>query len=508
MPPDLGCLRQPSDGRPFSWYATPLALDAADALRRAEWRPKAGVVVATLAEHGAAVHRLVVAQDQSFFVSASADGTAKVWATRGLDKAVARRSLCTYSAGVAVTDACTVDNSRSVATALASGEVHIWRVELAPSVGGDVDDEAPQGRASLGVSPAGRPQSAAVAASRLALVSRIRPPTDEGAVVAVNHFNTDSSCVVVYGTQRAKLHAHDARMRREAWTVALPPECGLLSSVALGSDRGWICAGTSDGFVALWDARHGALVKLWRHSSRQAIHRLATCARLPLSSADAAPLAFVAAGDNQVAVWDLSAGGDCRQCFRALAPPRRGGAENTAEDRWALPRLDAVAMKPHPRDRLFELAAHVDRLRQPLLAERPEPSVRAIMGRISNHGNSYLITAGTDCHVRYWDFLSPSRCFTVSGPDPGMPRPMYESPRVARAGAASQAADSRLFVCRDNAAPPPEAASPTDVPLLDQRGPVAPPTAHRDAILDLKSIDLPIKMMLSSSRDGVVKCWR
>jgi hypothetical protein len=84
----------------------------------------------------------------------------------------------------------------------------------------------------------------------------------------------------------------------------------------------------------------------------------------------------------------------------------------------------------------------------------------------------------------------------------------YESPRVARAGAASQAADSRLFVCRDNAAPPPEAASPTDVPLLDQRGPVAPPTAHRDAILDLKSIDLPIKMMLSSSRDGVVKCWR
>ena len=29
-----------------------------------------------------------------------------------------------------------------------------------------------------------------------------------------------------------------------------------------------------------------------------------------------------------------------------------------------------------------------------------------------------------------------------------------------------------------------------------------------DAVLDLKTIDLPIKMMLSSSRDGVVKCWR
>ena len=131
------------------------------------------------------------------------------------------------------------------------------------------------------------------------------------------------------------------------------------------------------------------------------------------------------------------------------------------------------------------------------------------MAGISNHGNSYLITGGTDCHVRYWDFLSPSRCFTVSGPDPGTPRPSYESPRVARGGTGGgEVTDSRFFVCRDAEPAPPEATPSGDLPLAEQRGAVAPPTAHRDAILDLKSIDLPIKMMLSCSRDGVVKCWR
>ena len=41
--------------------------------------------------------------------------------------------------------------------------------------------------------------------------------------------------------------------------------------------------------------------------------------------------------------------------------------------------------------------------------------------------------------------------------------------------------------------------------------PAQPPPsslAHRDAVLDLKSVDLPAKLMLSASRDGVVKCWR
>lgn len=43
---------------------------------------------------------------------------------------------------------------------------------------------------------------------------------------------------------------------------------------------------------------------------------------------------------------------------------------------------------------------------------------------------------------------------------------------------------------------------------LQDKGLVSPRTSHDDAVLDVKVTELPIKMLLSSSRDGAVKVWR
>ena len=514
LPPELGCLRQPGDDRPFSWYATPLRLD--DPNRRAEWRPKAGVLIATFGEHAGAVQRLAVAQDQSFFVSASDDGTAKVWTTRGLDKEVCHASAATYAGhgagekdAPALMDCCAVDNARSVATAAADGEVHVWRVDLAqrtvrqpeavnPITGGRLEE----GNVMVpGVVGGAQKSTRSVLGADASLVRRLGDGS-EGAAVTVNHFNDDVGCVVVYGTAKGRLHAVDLRAKREAFRLVVPPELGLLTATALGTDKAWCAAGTATGFVCLWDLRYAVLNAVWRHSAKSKIHRLATCARLPGSPPDAppSPLAFVAAGGNEVAVWDLHAGGACKQCFRAM-PPLDGDPQTldreALEKRWKLPTLQHIDVPAHPKARLFRVDASM--LPRPLGREG-DHSMRAIMGRISNHGNSYLITGGTDTHIRYWDFTSPRSCYTVSGPHPGMPRPTYDAPAAGDGSA--------FFVCTDHRAPPTDALDPADAPHLMQRGPVAPPSAHKDAVLDLKSIDLPLKLMLSSSRDGVVKCWR
>ena len=84
-----------------------------------------------------AVHRIAVSQDQSFFASASADGTTKVWGTLGLERDANPGSLATYTAQDGeIVDACNVDNARAVATASDAGTVHVWRVELLSSLGG------------------------------------------------------------------------------------------------------------------------------------------------------------------------------------------------------------------------------------------------------------------------------------------------------------------------------------------------------------------------------------
>ena len=111
-------------------------------------RPR-GLLLCTASEHAAAVTALAVCQDHSFFASGSADGTVKIWSTKGIDREVTYVSSLTYtghlqearygdvSRGIsvglrnnAVTDAIVCDNSTSVASASSAGTVHVWRVDL------------------------------------------------------------------------------------------------------------------------------------------------------------------------------------------------------------------------------------------------------------------------------------------------------------------------------------------------------------------------------------------
>lgn len=64
------------------------------------------------------------------------------------------------------------------------------------------------------------------------------------------------------------------------------------------------------------------LARLWRHSSGGAIHKLATCSRLPPPDSAPGPHVIVAAGRNEAAIWDLSKGGACKQVRSKVAIQR------------------------------------------------------------------------------------------------------------------------------------------------------------------------------------------
>ena len=144
LPPQLGVLRE-TDGRAFSWHGPILSSSETntEAILRSEWKPKVDSLVVSSTEnveHTAAVCRLAVSQDQSFFVSASHDGTSRVWELRQLEDAVDLQSSLTYSGHfnqsghpVRVNDVCIVENSHSVASASSNGSVHVWRIEMSSS---------------------------------------------------------------------------------------------------------------------------------------------------------------------------------------------------------------------------------------------------------------------------------------------------------------------------------------------------------------------------------------
>jgi hypothetical protein len=38
-------------------------------------------------------------------------------------------------------------------------------------------------------------------------------------------------------------------------------------------------------------------------------------------------------------------------------------------------------------------------------------------------------------------------------------------------------------------------------------GPVPPPTAHQEEIVDLRAIEYPVKMLATAAKDGTIKIW-
>ena len=94
------------------------------------WRPD-GSLVGHYGEHTGPCNRIVVAPDHAFFITASDDGTVKIWDTARLEKNVATRSRQTYkhAQGAKVKSLCFIENHHCFVSAATDGSVHVVRVD-------------------------------------------------------------------------------------------------------------------------------------------------------------------------------------------------------------------------------------------------------------------------------------------------------------------------------------------------------------------------------------------
>ena len=486
--PKLGVLRN-RNNIPYSLHAATSSSATTSnpnatpmpAVSRNVWKPKVNSLLVSssnVTEHTAPVQRLAVAQDQSFFVSASHDGTSKVWELRNIEQAVDLKSVVTYNGQRSnrVNDVCLIENSHSVATASSEGSIHVWRIDMVGNWAESPDNigsPTPNSSSRRTYYETGRVQGSSV-------IKMYDP--NEGEALCVSHFNTDSASILLAGTQAGKIHAWDLRSTQEPFCLKLRPELGYLSSMAPGTDRNWLVAGTSRGYMALFDLRFHQPVKLWRHSAGSVVHRLATCfTKLPQDTSRASanrPYVFVASGKNEASVFDVGSG-ECRQCFRMLGHEYTGmSPQKLPEDVLQLPQLENISL-PRDPDSMIPSAARMAFNLDISAGLGPEPSVRALMGKISDRAYSYLITGGTDRKINFWDFTSASQSYNVSGNEgptsvlPSNKSLFIEIPKQAMAqGRGTQ-------------------------PRLQ--------SSHTDAVNDLKGID---DALLSCGGDARIKVWR
>uniref|UniRef100_A0A7S3VB41 non-specific serine/threonine protein kinase n=1 Tax=Chaetoceros debilis TaxID=122233 RepID=A0A7S3VB41_9STRA len=503
-PPAMGMLRN-LEGKPYSFHhiatrnqppSTQQQSSAATSFRRilAEWKPKSDALTCSTLphEHNGPVTRLAVSQDQKFFVSASHDGFCKVFETQQiLDSSGELKSCLTVgNGGSRVNDLTIIENSHSVASGNSDGSIQVWRVDMISKDDPPKSQVFNQSSVSLKKS-----QNKASRVSGFEMIRNIEP--HEGEILSVSHFNTNSASIVTYASQLG-IHTWDLRCDKEPFALSMRPEMGYITSLAVGNDRNWIVAGSNRGCLALWDIRFLTMVKAWQHNSLAPVNRLGTSIATLTSDDSPRPYAVVGCGLNETSLFDLSTGA-CKKCFRVLDPSLSFVDKASLPVHCTyLPRLNEIHLSTNLKNRAKGLYKPMEAMLKTRIAP-PEPHIESFSGRVGTTGQNYLVTGGTDGYLRYWDFLSPSKCFTISGLRHFQPRPVYES--IDRSS-------GKIILCRQNPTQKPDEVASASLSKLNHQGIIRPENRHHDAILDVKRIEYPMKGFLSSSRDGLIKFWR
>ncbi|KAL4205052.1 hypothetical protein AMTRI_Chr01g135210 [Amborella trichopoda] len=430
------------------------------------WRPR-GVLVAHLQEHHLAVNDIAVSSDHSFFVSASDDSTVKVWDTRKLEKDISFRSRLTYpldgSRGLCVT---MVRGGPQVAVSASDGTIRVFSVDYVSRGSGSIERY-------LGISDVDKRNSG------------------EGAVSSLLDFTMDHSSgpMLLYSTRGCGVHLWDLRDNSNAWTLQAVPEQGHISSVVTGPCGTWFVSGSSRGVLTLWDLRFLIPVNSWEYPISCPVEKM--CLLIPPSGASlssmARPLVYVAAGCNEVALWNAE-NGSCHEVFRLA---NNEGHTEMADIPWALARPSSKATSKLDAKRNVNPKYRVNELNE------PPPRLPGIRSLLPLSGGD-LLTGGTDFRIRRWDHCSPDRSYCVCGPT------------TSRSTGCDEYYDTRssfgVQVVQETSKRP-SATKLTSKALLTA---AATDTAgcHRDSILSLASVKLNQRLLISSSRDGAIKVWK
>ncbi|KAL2500940.1 protein kinase family protein/WD-40 repeat family protein [Forsythia ovata] len=430
------------------------------------WRPR-GVLVAHLQEHRSAVNDIYLSMDQNFFVSASEDSTVKIWDCKKLEKDISFRSRLTYSLGGSRALCVTVlQGSSQVVVGASDGMIHVFSVDhISRGLGNDVEKYS--GIADVEKSGVG-----------------------EGAVLSLLNYSSDGvgRKMILYSTQNGGINLWDTRMSSSAWNTRVSPGDGYISSLVADPCGNWFVSGSSRGVLMLWDLRFFIPVNSWKYSLECPIERMCLFVPPPGTplSAVTRPLVYVAAGCNEVSLWNAE-NGSCHQVFKVA---NNDCDADYSESPWALARTSSKTNNNLDVKRNINSIYNIEELNKP---SSRLPGIRALLPLPGGD----LLTGGTDLKIRRWDHCSPNQTYCVCGPSvEGARNDDFYETKSSFGVQVVQETEKRPLATRLTRKAIIAAA------VADSAG------CHRDSILSLASVKLNQRLLISSSRDGAIKVWK
>ncbi|KIW99894.1 uncharacterized protein Z518_10822 [Rhinocladiella mackenziei CBS 650.93] len=427
---------------------------------RAEpWRPS-GQLVTQFSEHTAAINRVCVAPDHAFFVTASDDGTCKIWDTIRLEKNVTPRSRYTHRRGngAKVKSLCFVEGTHTFLSGAADGSIHAVRVDYKSVEGGE---SSRYGKPSL--------------VRDYQIPSNEVGNLDDGAVnlmpeyaVWLYHYRAPTSqSVLLAATNKCRILAIDMKNMVIIHSMNNPLHHGTPTTFCVDKKRHWLLLGTSRGILDLWDLRFKLRLRSFGIQTNSMIDRIHIH-----PTKGHGRWVMVSAG-GEISVWDVEKM-SCREILRPSTFDPRSGTTRAYEawfpddensekvfsrflkdvaedDDLSEPALHSSPTEksngsPVPKK---SLAPHPSSASNAPIPNLPMPAVYVLHDYLLNssqpdnpYKHALLFTGGDDRNLRYWDMQRPENSFIISGPqlygeDGVMVKPKYDvtHPLALSAGA-------------------------------------------------------------------------
>jgi phosphoinositide-3-kinase regulatory subunit 4 len=398
----------------------------------------------------------------------------KVWDTGRLERNIAHRSRQTHKHGsdTKITALCFVEHTHTFVSCASDGSINVVRVDCIQSGG-------------------------TVRYNKLRVMREYQLPEGEIAIWA-EHFKVETASTLVVASNRSRVIAIDLRSMDILYILENPVHHGMPTCFVLDRKRHWLLLGTSHGVLDLWDLRFRVRLKAWGVSGATAIYRLALH---PTKGRGKWVCVAGGSGQGEVTVWDIEKT-QCREVYRA------GGSREGPKgyEPWAVD-------EDKPEGMLGRFATALE----PKESSALDRGVRAMIVGTDAHDDNkdskygFIITAGSDKKIRFWDVNRIDNSMVVSGLDAEEPKPVYTTahptasltlnterfprpgPTAPNAGAGSRSSSTS----KSSSGRPPRS---TVISLQQQQL----LKSHLDSILDIALLESPYGMMVSVDRSGVV----
>ncbi|KAG0139941.1 hypothetical protein CROQUDRAFT_693502 [Cronartium quercuum f. sp. fusiforme G11] len=494
-----------------------------------------GNLVGHLVEHTAPVCGIAISPDFVFFVTGSQDGTVKVWDSFRLEKNVTSKSRHTYAQGGQITCLCMLEHSHCVASASTNSTLWVHRIDVA------LDGQIPvYGKREL------------IRQHRL----------DDGAyITSMLHFNTSTSSTLIFATNRCQIVTLDLRTMRRVQTLSSPAYLGSLTCLCVGPQQIWLIVGTTRGYLTLWDLRFRLLLRTWKVAEgpiRQlSLHPTQGKGRWIIV---AAQFVVTESKDQQptpiLQVWDLEHHKliesfivsnttaevavdrfrvkyeqqfvDPRPTTSNITEVRHGHAgmnpSSAIEEFLKLKMTDTdpnsqnVMQDPEPPN---HRGAHPSFVHAFVVGSQyfestsssgelvPMPDELNMKKGLSK-ATGYVITAGEDRMIRFWDLSAVERSNTVSGLQLDADRPHYRTDESASPTLYLEYISKRKPGSQNKRADPTRKGPPVSTPhrsnvVAGYQQSVL--QNHLDAITAVGVIDIPFRCIISADKMGTIHVY-